>query len=334
MLHKRSIKLASLYLGIIMIVSLLFSFSVYELSTNEIERGLRRPIPAVGRLNQDTLRIFKQQLTEDRILAVSDARQKVLGRLLVINIGVLVVGGYLSYLLAHRTLKPMEDANRAMERFTADASHELRTPITVMKSEIEVALLDKKLGIKEAKNILASNVEELDKMTGLAEHLLRLSSLKAQNLNMNSVGLTHLFNTAQSRVKGLALKKNITINTKSNKFAVIADEHLLVEMLVIFLDNAIKYSPESTVVTMGAERSGQKVRLLIKDQGVGIKNAELPHIFDRFYRADSSRTKQQAPGYGLGLAIAKSIIDLHEGDVQVSSSPGEGTEFRVSLPVK
>ncbi|MDB5186291.1 MAG: putative Histidine kinase [Candidatus Saccharibacteria bacterium] len=336
MFHSRSVKLAGLYLAIIMAISLFFSANIYQLSVQELERGIRRPGPSFNLPVDDNFPTrLRNQLLNEREQQFQEAKDRVLGRLLVINLFILVGGGALSYYLALRTLKPIEEAHSALERFTADASHELRTPITAMRSENEVALMNPKLTLPHAKQQLQSNIEELEKLTDLSEGLLRLASIENNDLPQEELSAETIVQKAVARVLPRAEKKNILINSKINTDAnVIGDEASLVEALVILLDNAIKYSPEQIGITVQVDKEQKNVVFRVIDKGIGIKETELPYIFDRFYRADTSRTKQKIHGYGLGLAIAKNISEAHNGSLTATSAPGKGSTFILTLPAK
>ncbi len=334
-LHKNSLRLGGLYLTIIMLISLFFSVTIYQLSTSELGRGLRRPPGAglprgpEGQLPLD----IRQELQADREILYSEARDRVFNRLLLTNLLILVAAGFLSYYLALRTLKPIEEAHEALERFTADASHELRTPLAAMRSEIEVALMDPKLKLPGAKKILASNLEELAKLTALSNGLLKLARLENGELAHTRVPVDKLIKNAVGSLKPLAKKKKITVKTSVNThLSVHGDETSLSEALSNVLDNAIKYSPAKSQVAIDVVDDQKHVSLTIRDHGPGIAVADLLHVFERFYRADASRSKTKTAGYGLGLAIAKNIIELHGGSITASSSAEQGTTITITLP--
>lgn len=333
--HKPSIRLAGLYLAIIMAISLFFSANVYQLSIQELDRGLRRPSAVYDKPRGDLLPDeLREEWRQEREEQYEQAKERVLTRLIVTNIIIAIGGGVLSYYLARRTLKPIEEAHEAQSRFTADASHELRTPIAAMQSEIEVALMDPKLTLTQAKAQLQSNLEELAKLTRLSEGLLRLARMENGELLQEDVSMDRVVQRALERVLPVAESKGMLIGVPSTiDTHVIGDEDSLVEAVVTILDNAVKYSPQKTQVIIGAYADRKCAVLTVQDQGVGIKATELPHIFERFYRADNARNKQ-VQGYGLGLAIAKNIIDAHRGSITVASARGKGTTFTIKLPLR
>jgi two-component system sensor histidine kinase CiaH len=335
-LHKPATKLAALYLGIIMTISLFFSVNVYQLSMQEFARGYGTPNKIINIAPQTGgIAYLQDRLVEERNQLYADARQRVVFRLVLTNLVILVGGGVLSYYLARRTLKPIEDAHDAQSRFTADASHELRTPLTAMQSETEVALMDPGLTLEKAKKQLASNLEEMGKLTALSDGLLRLAQLENKELRRMPVPVDTVVEHALDRVLPWAEKKHILITVGGAKHVrTTGDTTALTEALVILLDNAVKYSPEKTEISVTVQKGTRQIAIEVADQGAGIKATELPHIFERFYRADAARSKQHVSGYGLGLAIAKNIAGLHGGDITVESTPGKGSRFTLVLPVK
>lgn len=342
-LHKPSLRLAGLYLAIMMAISLFFSASIYQLSIQEVDRGLRGVIASnsgpragvmVAPFEVSVLpETIRQKLADEREAQYQEARSRIIRRLVTTNLFILVAGGILSYYLARRTLGPIEEAQQAQSRFTADASHELRTPIAAMRSEIEVALMNPKLTLANAKAQLQSNLEELARLTTLSDGLLRLARLEDHTIGQSKTNVDAIIRRAVDRVLPLAEAKRMLITLPTQVHIPLkGDEDSLVEALVTVLDNAVKYSPEKTEVTVRAHAEKHQAIIRITDHGIGIKATELPHIFDRFYRADSARTRQQIQGYGLGLAIAKNIIEAHGGTITATSTPGRGTIFTITVP--
>ena len=331
--HSASLKLASLYLLIIFFISLLFSSWLFNVSMSEIRQTvLRVPAPVERIRNADP--DFAAELRNAQDEAIEEARNSLMYQLIIINVIIAIAGATVSYYLARRSLKPIEEAHEAQSRFTADASHELRTPITAMRTETEITLTEPKLTLKDAKQQLESNIEELDKLTALSDGLLRLARLDNSPLIMERTNLNQIIHEATSRVSPLADQKHQhIIENLAETITLQADPTSLTDAVVVLLDNAIKYSPDEAEITIATKQQRQHVTLIVSDQGVGIPPKDLPHIFERFYRADQSRTKNKVNGYGIGLSIVKAIIEAHRGSVSVKSTVGQGTSFTVNLPL-
>jgi signal transduction histidine kinase len=334
MFQKTYIKLAGFYLLIIMAISLFFSVNLYQISVRELDRNAMRQIGLVERIRIAVPGpVSRDDLIREHDWQVDEAKKNIAGRLYITNVIILVGGGMLSYYLARRTLRPIEEAHEAQSRFTADASHELRTPIAAMKTEIEVALMNPKLNLKEAKAKLSSNLEELERLTTLTEGLLRLAQLEHNDLIQESLQVSDAISDAIAMVTTQAEQKQIIINvTETCDAKVVGDRTALAEVFSVLLSNAVKYSPAKTEVVIEYEKHPKHIMVSILDSGQGISDVDLPYIFDRFYRADSSRSRQQSGGYGLGLAIAKQIVDLHKGTIKAANRQNRGSMFTVTLP--
>jgi len=310
-----------------MAVSLVFSGVVYHVGSNELAHGLRRQNQRI----YEDFPVFNGSplLNNDKDLA--NGEHRLLARLVFFNLIVLVGAGLVSYYLAKRTLEPIEEAHARQKRFTADVSHELRTPITALKMGSEVALMDKAASKQVLRTTLQSNIEEADKLGILVDNLLRLSRLDADELRLsfNPVAASAVGQAALDKVQAAASKKNIAIKPELAGGTIDGDKDSLVQLVTILLDNAIKYSPAGTTVLLRATMQGDTTLLEVKDEGIGIEQKALEHVFDRFYRADSSRQKEDSEGYGLGLSIAKMIADLHHASITISSVAGKGTTARV-----
>jgi signal transduction histidine kinase len=319
------LKLTAWYVVIIMTISLMFSVWVYSQARHELQFGLSRVIHIgpIENLPDDEFGQFVQE-------RLADSRQRLIVRLVSLNLIVLAVGAAASYWLARRTMQPIEEAVEAQHRFTADASHELRTPLAAMKAEIEVGLRDKNITKQEAVELLQSNLEEVDRLGGLAEGLLTLTQTD-NNPVLAPVSLEEVASKVAKRLEPLAEAKKITIKRQLQPVIVSAEELAVDKIISILLDNAIKYSPKNTQITVRTYQKDGHGYLEVKDQGIGIKATELPHIFDRFYRADTSRTKQQVPGHGLGLSIAQKLAENLNGQIKATSSPGEGSRFTIKF---
>lgn len=334
-LHRPALKLAGLYLAIMMFISLFFSLTIYQLSIQEVYRGFRRQENVIDQSPQLFLpKDLRNELLNQRDEQYENAKADILGRLFIVNVTILIAGGFISYYLARRTIRPIEEARETQSRFIADASHELRTPMAVMQSEIEVALMDPKLSLKQAKEHLGSSLEELAKLINMSEGLLQLSQLEDGLMVKKQIDTRDLIQDTVQSNKAIASKKKVKLNLLNNpEIKVMADEEGLRKVLNILLDNAIKYSPKNSEVKVNVVKDKDKNLVIsVEDNGIGIKPVEIKNIFDRFYRADSARTKSGTGGYGLGLSIAKSIVDMHGGSIDVASVPDKHTTFSVILP--
>lgn len=209
MFHKTSLKLTAVYLLIIMLISLFFSITLYSLSAHEFDRGFRSQDVLFDdeQLSRPISNGFQKRFIESRDEASREAKVRVLAGLAIINIVILFVGGGLSYVLARRSLEPIEEAHRVLERFTADASHELRTPIAAMKTEIEVALMQPNLSIKDAKISLRSNLEEIDSLTELTSGLLSLARQEEGLLDLHTCQVKSIVMDAVDKIQPIAKLK-------------------------------------------------------------------------------------------------------------------------------
>lgn len=327
MFHSATLKLTAWYLGIIMTISLLFSFAIYQLNFHEINIRLENFQNEL--IGVDSSPIMGG-ITNLRQAQTDQAALQMIMSLFYINVVILVGGGIGSYWLARRTLRPIEEVHEAQSRFTSDASHELRTPLAVMKAEIEVALRNKNLDTDETRELLESNLEEVDKLIQLSEMLLNLSKLDYDKLKYEKLNLSGLLNsTLKSSFKDSAKRFDIT----SRKDAVVqADKAAINELMIILIDNALKYSEPDSKITIRIFQRVRTIGFKITNAGPTIDEKVLPHLFERFYRGDTSRTNSTENGYGLGLAIAKKIVDVHNGEIHATSRSHK-TSFTFYLPI-
>jgi len=218
--------------------------------------------------------------------------------------------------------------------FISNASHELRTPLATLSVEMETSLLEKRISDEEARKLIKSNLEEISSLKVLANNLLRLTqvhTLNGQNTTSN-LSIHEIITSAHKKVAALANQKHITISIDATDGIIEGNVSEITEALVIILDNAIKYSNFHKTIKISTENNNQQVSIHITDQGIGISTKDFPHVFERFYRADKSRS--QTDGFGLGLSIAKNIIEQHGGTISVTSTVKKGTTFTVTLPLK
>ena len=221
-----------------------------------------------------------------------------------------------------------------MRRFTADAAHELRTPLTVLRTQLEVALRAERTP-EQYRDVLVSLHEDTVRLCLLASQLLELSREDAgvEATPFATVRLDDVLRDVLDQVRPAAELKSLRIETESlPETEVAGDAQRLRRVFVNVLDNAVKHTPAEGRVCLNLSRSNGCVAVSISDTGCGIPAEHVPHIFDRFYRADPARTSSD--GFGLGLAICQAIVHTHHGRLELRSTPGHGTTVTVTLPSK
>jgi heavy metal sensor kinase len=232
-------------------------------------------------------------------------------------------------------IERLEESFHQINRFSADASHELRTPLTVLQGELE-AIAQKGQSLPEdVRDTIGSALEETHRLAKIVESLLAISRLEAGEERVQRVRLdfAELARSTADQMRLLAEEKHVALDCDlTEPVEVDADPSRLKQVVVNLLDNAIKYTPESGKVSISATQRDGRAVLEVADSGIGISSADLPHIFDRFYRADKARSRQLG-GTGLGLSIVRSICLAHGGQVTVKSTEGRGSLFRVELPL-
>jgi heavy metal sensor kinase len=228
----------------------------------------------------------------------------------------------------------LEDAINSSKQFVADASHELRTPLAVLRGEIENLAQDIELK-PQTRETLGSALEEVDRLAEIVEGLLALSRLDTGEAHSQWVkfDLAELVTTTADQMSLLAEDKNITVACDSaSRVMIEGDQARLKQVVVNLLDNAIKYTPNGGRIKLKIAHEDGDAVLDIADDGIGIPAEALPHVFKRFFRVDGSRSRDQG-GAGLGLSIVKSICDAHGARVEVRSTPGQGSLFRIRQPL-
>lgn len=233
-------------------------------------------------------------------------------------------------------LARLERSFASLRRFTADASHELKTPLTVLRSGIERAITHPKTP-PEVMEVLEETLVEVNRMAELVEALLTLARadegrapLHLEPVNLNEM-LSEISETAS--MLGEQARVSVSVAVPSDPITIQVDRSRIRQLLMNLLTNAIKYTPQGGAVAIDCARVDGQVVLTVRDTGIGIAPGDLPHIFDRFWRADAARSRTgERPGVGLGLAISKWIVEAHGGTISVQSRPGRGTTFTVTLP--
>jgi signal transduction histidine kinase len=232
-------------------------------------------------------------------------------------------------------LRPIEAAHQAQIRFTAEASHELRTPLAAMKADTEATLMDKRNDATVLRQTLQANLHDIEKLETLTNHLLDISRHRSKaaadwdDVDLNSLILGVLKQFQQP----IALHK-LTITTELSAVHMAGDSPALRQLMTIVLDNAIKYSRAKGAIVVKLTGADKQARITVTDSGIGIRAADLPHIFESFYRSRNAvSAKTEVPGYGLGLPLAREIVEVHNGTIEVQSTENSGTVVSIKLPL-
>lgn len=238
-----------------------------------------------------------------------------------------------SYVIARITLSPVRNALESQKQFIGNVAHELRTPLSTIKTNTEVALFD--TGMKEdLKNMLMGNVEELDRISDIINNLLTVSALvRPERVKFENVDLGGIVDAVVKKLNKLSERKLLEITTRMSDWRIVWGNASALEQIVNnILKNAIAFTPKNGRIGITVEPTGPAmIELTIQDSGLGIARGDLFHIFAPFFRADRSRNRAHG-GSGLGLAIVSELVKLHVGKITVRSAEGRGTTVTVLLP--
>jgi two-component system sensor histidine kinase CiaH len=262
---------------------------------------------------------------------VGDALSRLV-RQLVLASGVgIVLGALASLLMATRSIRPIGRAFQRQREFVADASHELRTPLTLIRTNGEAWLRRSNGSTRLYAQSIVEEVEQLNRIVGDLT-TLALADAKQLRLDRKPIELNEVVKGLITQATPLAEERGVQLRLDLNGGVLVdADLVRVRQLLLILIDNALTHTPSGGEVSVGVVRQNGRAHVTVADTGEGIPTRDLPHIFERFYRADKARTRESG-GTGLGLAIAKWIVDAHKGEIGVKSAEGKGTEVDVSLP--
>lgn len=312
------IQLTALYLLIITVIVFLFSVLFYYTILDAIQANLAQTLA-------DPL--FKALIIED----VSNRAWN----LIIVGDGlILSIAATLSYFLAGKTLRPIQTAVHLQRQFTADASHELRTPLTILKTDMEVALRQTEFQPEKIRALLRSDLEEVNRLARLAEQLLLV--LKNDGLfspnNATEIVLATVTDHVVQKFQVLAKEKQIHLTLHQKDMGTMLGTIHQVEAIILnLLQNALDYTPAHGSVHVAVQAEPTLLRLTVRDTGIGIASEDLPHLFQRFYKADKARN-YKIGGAGLGLAIVHNLVQQHHGKITIQSTAGVGTTVTVLFP--
>ncbi len=315
---KRAVIRLTVYYSVgVFIILAIFSFLVYGMFSESIDDDIREDESGIEREEE-----FHEEVKENlfNILLLSDAF-------------LLFIAVFISYFFSRKTLEPLEMAYRKQKQFVADAAHELRTPLAVMKAGGEV-LAQKERNLSEYKHFLAESSEEVERLIKLSNDLLFLANAEdTRKDDLEEVSLSDVVKRqCESIVPYANSKKNEVHSQVVEDVRVLGNKDDITRLVLNLLKNAVDYNKAEGIVTVTLSKKGTKALLVVKDTGIGIAHENLPFIFDRFYKADASRTQTVSSGSGLGLAIVRDIVTRHGGTIDVISSAKGGTQFTISLP--
>lgn len=250
----------------------------------------------------------------------------------LISMGIIFL---ISLFFANRAIAPIEEAWEKQRRFVADASHELKTPLTTINTNVDVLLSHPGHTIAQEAKWLGYIQSEAQRMTKLTNDLLYLAKIDASENAMlySRVSFSDLTESILLTMEAVIFEKDVTLDYHiAPQIFVYANSEQLKQLVMILLDNALKYTPHQGKIKLSLSTEGGFAQLRVYNTGDGIKKEDMEHIFDRFYRADQSRSRESG-GHGLGLSIAHALVHQHKGKIKVDSQPGQWTCFIAELPL-
>lgn len=320
---KATILLTTYYTIGVFIILVIFNILVYSLFTNSIY-STNENIKERSSLEENE----NKELGENKI---HEIQENLAGILISSDIAILIFTLIIAYILAKRTLRPIEEAYKKQSIFVANAAHELRTPLSVIKAGSEVILRNDRTK-EEYIKFTKESLEEVERLITLSNDLLFLAQSNKKKMDLNSkVDFSEICKKQINAMQVYALIHKITIKDEiEDNLETLGNKNDFTRLVINLLKNAIDYNKKEGNVTVSLKKKNNKIILSIIDTGIGIKKENLSNIFDRFYKVDDSRT-QNSSSAGLGLSMVKEIVLEHNGSIKVDSSYGDGTTFEVIL---
>ncbi len=324
MFDRARLRLTLWYLAILAVIVFLLSFALYDLLATIIQQAEADTLSPA--LRRGVARFFARIASTQRALALEIA---------AIDLGVLILATLGAYVLAGRTLRPIQESMDRQQRFAAAASHELRTPLTVLQGTMEVALLRERTPA-EYQQILGDAVTEAGRMGALIGDLLAVARAESDAIALVALEPLDLREAARAAIEGvrpLAARKGQTLDVDlASPLPVRGDAVKLRQTLANLLDNAVAYTPEGGSIRLSGYRERDQAAVAVRDTGPGIEPRHLPRLFEPFYRVDTARGGGEDHA-GLGLALAAWIARAHGGHLAVDSHVGAGSVFTLTLPL-
>lgn len=326
MFRKANIKLTLIYSILFLVSFWAFSIGLYVWMEHSFEESYISEIEQQGEFELD------EQDMDIANIAVDVALDRLKNTLIIFNGAMIIIVPVIAWLMTRRTLAPVQHIHEQQKQFVSDVAHELRTPLSIMSGELEVALRKERTPA-DYQRALNSSKQETDRLIELSENLLFLARADQgrQAIEFGKVDITDLIGSIVASLQTEGTKKEIAIHFQPEEEPTFArgEPAMLRRLFFNLTHNAIQYTPSQGQIWISLATGKQYAEVKIRDTGVGIPPEDQEKIFNRFYRVDSSRSRTE--GYGLGLAICKSIVELHHGSIDVRSVLGQGSTFTVML---
>jgi len=319
---RAKLKLTFFYIASLLIVIIVFSILLYALFVSNIASNFEFEEESFSEVEIDT-----------QYVILNNAINRLKLVLIATDIVIILIMSGLGYFLAGKTLQPIKKSLDEQKRFVSDSAHELRTPLSIMKTGIETMAIEKNQILKDYKDLNEDLLEEVDKLINMSNDLLflaRSDSAKPEK-SQNKINLSSICSNQIKSIRTYANNKGVNLDEDIEKVLNIkgnADQinHLAANLL----KNAIDYNRKNGEVLLSLKKYKHSIILTVKDTGIGIALDEQKRIFERFYKVDKARSIYEG-GSGLGLSIVKEIVDFHKGAIKIISEPGKGTEVIVSF---
>jgi two-component system, OmpR family, sensor histidine kinase CiaH len=319
---RAKLKLTFFYIATLLIVIIVFSIMLYTLFVNNIASNFE--------FEEES---YSEVETNSQYIILNNAISRLKLVLIITDIGIILIISGLGYFLAGKTLQPIKKSLEEQKRFVSDSAHELRTPLSIMKTGIETMDIGKNQTLKDYKELNGELLEEVDKLINMSNDLLflaRSDSVKPEK-NHDKINLSSICSNQIKSIKTYAYDKGVSLNEDIKKaLYIIGNADQINRLVANLLKNAIDYNKKNGEVLLSLKKYKHNIILTIKDTGIGIALNDQRRIFERFFKVDKARSIYEG-GSGLGLSIVKEIVDFHKGTIKISSEPSKGTEVIVSF---